>query len=150
MLQFCHIYSCFLPFWQYNSAYMARKKRTGVPLKIKTIGVIQRKFKKFIKICDKKKVPYTVERWAWCLGVSRVTLLAYCKGERKSVSQEMIDELEKCRAYIVADKMEQMLKGKRPQTGAIFDFVNNEGYSNTSEVVNKGEQTININITKYV
>ncbi len=107
---------------------MNAKKKTGRPLKFKTVADLQKKIEAYFKACDKKQIPLTITGLAIALNTSRQTLVNY---EEK---EEFFDTIKKAKS-IIENHIETMaLTGKYVPVISIFNLKNNFGWKDKTEL----------------
>ena len=105
---------------------MEDKNPVGRPLKFKSAEELQSAILAYFQNCAENKRPLTVTGLALALDTSRETLINYEKKE------EYFDTIQRAKLTIQNYVEEYLFTGKNI-AGAIFNLVNNYGWSNKSQ-----------------
>lgn len=121
---------------------MEETKR-GRPLKFESVEQLEDKISIYLDDCMEKKRPLTVTGLALALDTTRETLLDY---EEKDEFSYTVKRAK----LIIQNYVEEYLFNGKNVAGAIFNLVNNYGWTNKSQTdVTSGGDKVHYNIIQY-
>lgn len=113
------------------------------PLKFKTVEELQEKISNYLNECGENKRPLTITGLALYLDTTRDLLLDYQEKD------EFSDTIKRAKLTIQNYVEEYLFTGKNI-AGAIFNLVNNYGWTNKSQTdVTSGGEKIQYNLVNY-